>query len=85
MTPAEDRCPVHSKPGADVLNAWPCPDDCQEFLAELERQLDDVRIHGNFVRMHTDDDGVRWRQSFRNHQPVGEPEPWMSRGQKPAV
>lgn len=75
MTEPERRCPVHSEPGADEAHAWPCPDDCQDFLAELERRIDDVKVNGNFTRVRTGDDGVIMAQKFRNHQPVGEPYP----------
>jgi hypothetical protein len=88
MTEAERRCPTHSQPGADILDAWACPPDCLEFLDELERRLEDVKIHGNFTRLHTDDDGVRWKQVYRNHQPVGEPEPWLKKdrdGEAPSM
>jgi hypothetical protein len=76
--PAGDRrhCPVHAEPGADVGHAWPCPDDCPGFLAELERRIEDVQVHGNFTRTWRDEDGVFYKQEFRNHEPVGEPERW---------
>ena len=74
MSEAERRCPVHSQPGADELDAWSCPDDCRDFLAELERRIDDVQIHGNFTRM-SKVDGVWQRQTFRNHQPIHDPIP----------
>jgi hypothetical protein len=75
MTEPERRCPVHSEPGADEAHAWPCPDDCLDFLAELERRIEDVRVNGNFIRTWVEN-GVYWKQTFRNHEPVGEPERW---------
>jgi hypothetical protein len=77
--PAGDRrhCPVHAEPGADVGHAWPCPDDCLDFLDELERRVQDVTVHGNFVRMSVVD-GVLYRQHFRDHKPTGEPTPVIS-------
>lgn len=74
--PAAQHCPVHAEPGADVLHAWPCPDDCRHFSAELERRVEDVHVHGNYTRTWTDDNGFRYRQRFRNHQPVEEPSRW---------
>jgi hypothetical protein len=65
------RCSVHAEPEGDALDAWPCPDDCLEFLDELERQIEDVKINGNFTRVWQKD-GLWYRQTFRNHQPVGE-------------
>ncbi len=70
------RCPDHAQPDADALNAWPCPDTCQHFVDELERRIHDVKVNGNFTRMWTDDDGQRWKQKFRNHTEVEEPQPW---------
>jgi hypothetical protein len=74
MEPAERRCSLHSDPGADELDAWACPDDCKEFLAELERRIDDVQVHGNFTRMSVVD-GVWYRQTFRNHKSIEQPRP----------
>lgn len=70
------RCPTHAQPDGDVLDAWPCPDDCLDFLAELERRIEDVKVSGNFTRMWRDDNGVFYRQKFRGHEPVEVPQRW---------
>lgn len=57
-----------------MLDAWNCPDECPDFLAELERRINDIKIQGNFTRMQVTD-GVMYRQRYQNHQPIGEPEP----------
>lgn len=72
------RCPAHAQPDADLLHAWPCPDECEHFLAELERRIEDVQIHGNFTRLSTDENGTQWWQTFRNHQPIDEPKAWRT-------
>lgn len=72
---APEFCPVHGDFASESLR-WACPDDCPHFLAELERRVIDVKVHGNFTRMTTDDYGRMWLQRFRNHEPVGEPERW---------
>jgi len=77
------RCPEHAEPQGDALDAWPCPDDCPDFLAELERRIDDIKLNGNFIRVTTID-GVQSRQEFRNHHPVGEPTVRMVRSQEEA-
>lgn len=64
------RCPVHAAPDADVLEAWSCPDDCQDWLAELERRIDEVTVMGNFVRVKFRM-GVMFRLRYENHKPVG--------------
>lgn len=73
MTDFPTSCPVHAPPDPDVLNAWCCPDDCEHFHRELQRRINDVKINGNFYRIWSGDDGLRWKQQFRNYQPVGEP------------
>lgn len=77
MTTAARVCPVHAQPDADEAHAWPCPEDCPELLAELERRIEDVEIHGNFTQVTKGDDGRWLKQTFRNHQAVGEPMPWL--------
>jgi hypothetical protein len=72
------RCSVHAEPDADLLGAWSCPDDCPEFLAELERRIEDVKVHGDFTRVFARR-GVLWRQKFRDHKPVGRPRVFLSR------
>lgn len=68
------HCPVHADADADEAYAWACPVECEHLLDELERRIDEVR-KGNFVRM-TNRDGVLYRQSFRDHQPIEEPVEW---------
>lgn len=75
MTDSPNRCPVHWSEG--LGGEWSCPDFCEHFLAELERRVHDVEANGNFFRMSQDDDGSRWLQKFRNHEPVGERTAWM--------
>lgn len=67
------RCPVHSEPGADELERWVCPDECQHFLDELERRFTDVTVNGNYVSV-TFRRGVMYRREFSNHKPVSR---WM--------
>lgn len=50
-----------------------CPAQCAQVLAEIERNIDDIKVNGNYTRT-TVIDGQFYRQKFRNHQPVGEPE-----------
>ncbi len=71
------HCPEHGTSG-DVLRGWPCPDACPHFLAYLRWSIDDVKVNGNFTRMWVDEDGQRWKQEFRNHQPAEDavPETW---------
>lgn len=71
-----DRCPVHASKQYPELNAWPCPDECPDFLAELEHRIEDVQVHGNFVRTWRADDGTFYKQHYRDHQPVAEPISW---------
>lgn len=75
------RCPDHSTPGTDEFNAWPCPDTCPHFQAEIERRIDDIQIAGNYIRTWTDDNGTFWKQTFRNHKPIDEPHicTWMNK------
>lgn len=75
-----NRCPVHAEPTGTELNAWPCPDECPEFHAELERRIEDVTVHGNYTRITTIN-GMSMRQTFRNHHPVGDPTPWRIEGE----
>lgn len=79
MTGQEEvsRCPVHSTPGASVLDAWACPCGCEHFTAEIDRRIDDIVVHGNFSRIARGEDGLMYRQQFANHEPVGEPVVWL--------
>lgn len=69
------RCPVHDHPDSQPNESWGCPEDCPDWLTEVDRVVEDVQIHGNFIRTIMTD-GVVYRQTFRNHQPVGEPVAW---------
>ncbi len=66
-----ERCPVHVDPHHPD-QAWPCPDECPDYLAELDRRIEDVKVNGNFTRVSLVD-GFYERQQYRSHQPVGEP------------
>lgn len=69
------RCPIHDAPDAGPCDRWNCPEDCLEWLDEMERRIKDMEIHGNYVRTSVVD-GVFSRQTFRNHQPIDEPVAW---------
>lgn len=73
------RCPVHAEPDAEVLWAWPCPDDCEHFHAELELRIEDMKVYGNFTRIMVKN-GVMFMQKFRNHKAVERPQPQRSYG-----
>jgi hypothetical protein len=77
------RCLAHDPPDASGLTAWSCPEDCPDFLDEIDRRIADVDNHGNFIRT-TVGGGVFYRQTFRNHQPVGEPTSWRPVGKEQA-
>jgi hypothetical protein len=53
------------------------PEDDPQFLAELERRIEDIKLHGDFVRTQVID-GVIYKQTYRNHQPHGEPVAWRA-------
>lgn len=72
------RCPVHAAPEDGEFDAWPCPDYCEFFAAELDRRIHDVSVNGNYWRTW-DEDGVRYMQQYKNHEPVGESKPMLRR------
>lgn len=75
------RCPQHAfSDSDDKLDDWPCPADCWHFEQELLRRVHEVKVRGNYVSLETDDDGVMWRQVYRNHRPVGERTLWRWHG-----
>lgn len=65
---------MHAEPDSDRLHAWACPDDCQDFLDELERRIEDVKVHGNFTRVLVKN-GLMFLQKFRNHKAIERPQP----------
>lgn len=79
-------CPEHGRDTDGEFDGWShCPIrvdldgvehlDCRHFLAELQRRINEMQA-GNYVRTWRDDDGTRWKQKFREHQPVGEAQQW---------
>lgn len=73
---SNERCSVHAPRDSDGLDGFPCPDECPEFTAELERRIDEVNVHGNYFRLlDRDGDGPRLVQEYRNHVPLGPPRP----------
>lgn len=79
-----ERCPVHAEPDAVLADAWPCPEDCLEWLEKIEYEINEIRVNGNFTRL-TVKGGVMWRQVYRNHQPLGDPMLVRIRTQKPRL
>lgn len=67
----DHACPEHAPDNADIFNAWPCPDDCPQFIAELERRINDIQINGNYIRVWRDNNGQHWREEVTEHQPQG--------------
>lgn len=56
---------------------WTCPNGCEQFVAEMERRVHDVKVNGNYSEVRTDSDGSMWIQEFRGHAPFGEPRPFL--------
>lgn len=80
MSDEIEFCPVHSHEGADLLYRWACPDECDQFLAEIDRRIGAVQ-DGHYFRVITRRHKKRvfMLQEYRNHKPVGKPKPRFAR------
>jgi hypothetical protein len=70
-------CPEHGETGCPIAfeDDPPGAETCAAVAAYIEGQIGEAKA-GNYTRTWKDDAGVRWRQEYRHHTPVGESRAW---------